>query len=487
MTSRGMASALGLGLALVLFALGCQRAQRYPAARDVPGSGADKVSSDMGYGWLEGEPPPALPIVFVAADTHPDEWQRLTEFWTTFPPPALGLRTIHVGQAPLAAALSLVAADQAESIRIKVPLGLPDPTPVIPAANPPTYSKWLLGRELFFDSQWLTDHRLLSCASCHNPKTGYTSKDRQTLDELGISARMNAPSLINCVYNRTQFWDGRVVSLEEVVQRQLQDEFAETGTEVGRDKYLTTHSFSGIIPRLKQQPKMVQRFKAVFGIDEPTTDAAAKALATYLRTILAGNSIYDKAQQAAGKDGKPLAKHYEPLLTDAALQRLGRPLEKAKDVADELALGRELFFAKRCDQCHSGWNFTDNGFHNIGIRESAEIIIRGDEPGRFAQLPYGLKDKYMIGAFKTPTLRNLPRTGPYFHDGSAASLEEVVGYFNKKVVGGPLNKYLAPELVDDATTFGGRSLNLDEKGVRAIAVFLRSLDGEAVPAVVSSQ
>jgi cytochrome c peroxidase len=200
-----------------------------------------------------------------------------------------------------------------------------------------------------------------------------------------------------------------------------------------------------------------------------------------MRTILSGNSLYDQVRKAAGKDARLTAKHFQPFLQKyATLEALDRKDANADDVAAELERGHELFFAKKCHLCHSGWNFTDNGFHNIGIRESLEPPLRGEELGRFPHAPYGLKDKYLIGAFKTPSLRNLPRTGPYFHDASAATLTEVIEYYNRHVPSATEDLYLAPEL-DDPSSVDPRRLNLDEKGVRALEVFLRALDGEAIP------
>src|SRR5262249_31102144 len=146
---------------------------------------------------------PDIPIRFIHQGTEPAKWDRLTRFWTLVPAwPGLPL-----------------GAPRAE-VWIKVPLGLADPTRNIPFSNPPTARKWALGKRLFFDKDFLSpreaDRR--SCASCHRPEYGFTLNSYQGRDVF------KPPSLINCLYNAYQFWDGRAFVLEEVVQRVLEDE-----------------------------------------------------------------------------------------------------------------------------------------------------------------------------------------------------------------------------------------------------------------------
>jgi cytochrome c peroxidase len=142
-----------------------------------------------------------------------------------------------------------------------------------------------------------------------------------------------------------------------------------------------------------------------------------------------------------------------------------------------------LFHAKGCAVCHSGPLYTDHDFHNIGIGESEQFRLSGEETGRFVQAPIGLKEPRLIGAFRTPTLRALPRTAPYFHDGSAPDLRHVVEYFNKDVRGS--RDYLAAALRPDALG-RGKALEMMADDVDALALFLRALDGEPVDGIVAA-
>src|SRR5262249_37904170 len=138
---------------------------------------------------------------------------------------------------------------------------------------------------------------------------------------------MNTPSLMNCVYNTHQFWDGRATALEEVVQRRLDDERPPAETPVPRDKRAEwRHAWSGVVGRLRRDPEYVKQFQAVFGND-PTQDGMAKALATYLRTILSGNSLYDRAEQerARRRAREVEVRDFEKVVTEAALPGLERP------------------------------------------------------------------------------------------------------------------------------------------------------------------
>src|SRR5262249_42778825 len=125
--------------------------------------------------WLEPEPRPDIPIVFVHAGTEPAEWAKLKDYWNHFPPPAAGQRTAHLGLSPLGARVALLATDRLDVIKIKVPIGLPDPTPYVPSANPLTFAKWRLGQKLFYDPSWLYNpaRDRKACADCHSPRHGF--------------------------------------------------------------------------------------------------------------------------------------------------------------------------------------------------------------------------------------------------------------------------------------------------------------------------
>jgi cytochrome c peroxidase len=353
-------------------------------------------------------------------------------------------------------------------VRVKVPRGLDDPREFVPASDPPTLAKWELGRRLFFDETWLTDRDGQSCATCHVPDTGFADAKP---GHSGGRDVVNTPTLVNCVFNKRQFWDGRAASLEEVVQQMPADEqsaAAPAGT--------FRHAWGGVVGRLRKDDAYVRRFKDAFGTG-PTEDAVGRAVATYLRTLLAGDSVHDRALRAQAEAHSPTleAAHYEQALDEAALTELGRAKANKADVARELLTGYRLFYDRRktnCVACHGGREFTDGGFHNLGVGWPAEFEP-GKETGYFPHAPLGQKGRTLIGAFKTPTLRGLLRTAPYFHDGSAATLEDVVRFHAE---GGNRNDFLDKEQ---------RRLALDDGEMKALLLFLKALNGGPVDAAVA--
>src|SRR5262249_54977317 len=150
--------------------------------------------------------------------------------------------------------------------------------------------------------------------------------------------KVNEPTLINSVYNSYQFWDGRAAALEEVVQRSLEDERPAAGQAERH------HVWSGVVERLRAEPRYKERFLKVFGT-APTQDAVGKALATYLRTILSGNSVEDRAEQERmARKGKGLtAADYEKALDGTALELFQRPTSEKAELAKELHDGHLVF------------------------------------------------------------------------------------------------------------------------------------------------
>jgi len=260
--------------------------------------------------------------------------------------------------------------------------------------------------------------------------------------------------------------------------RTLQDELPPAAPKLGRSA-VETHRWGGLTNALEQSDDYRLLFKQVFGIARPTQDAVAKALATYMRTILAGDSLYDNAEEERRdrKASELTAAHFLPSLDAAALKSLGVEQESKQEVADRLGRGHRLFQAKGCAVCHPPPLFTDRDFHNVGIGESDAVPAAGAETGRFAHVPIGLKDARLIGAFKTPTLRGLPRTAPYFHTGSSRDLHSVVKYFDHSV---PWNPSLAASLVGAGGT-QARSLELSADDRRDLVLFLHALDGTPDP------
>ncbi len=369
------------------------------------------------------------PIYFVNRAQMPAEWDRLPTFWN---------EVAEKVADPVTGAVV-----ERRAVKIKVPLGLQQ-NPPVPAENPMTVAKWELGKKLYFDPIVSSDGTV-SCASCHDPRRGYTDQAAVSTGIKGLKGGISAPTVLNTAYSPLLFWDGRADSLEHQAQGPPQNS-KEMFDGAGDAWHL-------LVERVRRKDDYRQRFQEAFGT-EPTRDVIAKAIACYERTVLSGNSIHDRAERAGrirGQAGAE-ARDYETVLREA-MAKTDLPALKAlnlnpKDSVDALARvagqihhGRTLFFGKaRCNLCHQGDNFTDNQFHNLGVGvKDGRFPLDG--LGRFASLATGHKNVALMGSFKTPTLRGLLDTGPYMHDGSEASLEEVIEFYNQ---GGIANPFLDP-------------------------------------------
>jgi cytochrome c peroxidase len=483
----GLAGAIAL-----LLCAGCKPANRYDVSTHrLPGAApyAAREPKETAKEHEEKQPPPPppippeyawkepaanvaeVPIEFISADQ--EEWAKLGHFWNEVQGP--GPAQLGASAGSVLPGVPLVVTTR---VQLKVPLGLDNPTRFIPAENRPTLAKWKLGKQLFFDTSYLTPGGRVSCATCHAPAHNFT----RGRDSAATIAGMDTPTLLNVVYNRYQFWDGRARYLEEVVQRTLEDE---REPEIGHDH---PHVWSGVIKRLQDPAREhTKRFQDVFGTP-PTQDALGKALATFMRTILSGNSVHDRALQvlkARGGTTLELA-DYQQILDLAALDALGSDAAHKDEIARDLHTGYRLFHDPRkanCVSCHSGRNFTDETFHNLGVGWTRQVSEPGRELGHFAALPIGLKDRRFIGAYKTPTLRGLWLTAPYLHDGSVMTLPAAVGLHLGG--GGVNNPYLDPEMRDEKDPSAQRVIKLDEKEIAALVLFLRALNGEALSAMVT--
>jgi cytochrome c peroxidase len=445
------------------------------------------------------------PIYFVNRNQASAEWDKLPRFWNETSEKAVEPRT---GEAVTR-----------KAVKIKVPLGL-TVNPPVPAENPMTVAKWSLGKQLYF-SGILSSDGTVSCSSCHDPNKGYTDRSPVSTGIRGLKGGMSAPTVFNSAYNLLQFWDGRALSLEDQAQGPVMNPVEMFGGD--------GHAWNGAVRRVRGQDKYVKQFRAVFGTD-PTRDGIAKAIATYERTVLSGNSIHDRADLAmrirAEDEGtgkyEIKAADYESVLKAAfdtkdepALTALG--LDVAKDrakvpaVAKSLNAGRALFFGKaRCNSCHVGDNFTDNQFHNLGVAVK-DGQLPANALGRFATLPTGHKSTDLIGAFKTPTLRHLLGTAPYMHDGSERTLEDVVEFYDR---GGNANEFLDAKMRDfdaekaylrsqeqktpykgpEVKLFGKDQkpivplkLNLTPQEKRDLVLFLRALQGDPADPIVADR
>lgn len=303
----------------------------------------------------------------------------------------------------------------------KAPLGLP-PIPW-PADNPYSKEKAELGKLLYFDKR-LSSDQTVSCASCHAPEMAFADAKPVSTGISGQRGGRSAPTVINRAYSTLQFWDGRADSLEEQAKGPIANPVEMTAYKTAEEAH------KACVACLKGIPGYVERFRKVYGTADFNIDHVAKAIATYERTVLSGNAPFDR-YRAGDK----------------------------KAMSESQVRGMDVFFNKAaCDSCHLGFNFTDGSFVNIGIgmdKPSPDL-------GRF-MVTKKEEDK---GAFKTPTLREIEHTGPYMHDGSFKTLEDVVEHYNK---GGIKNPYLDQRM---------KPLNLTDQDKKDLVAFMKALSGE---------
>jgi cytochrome c peroxidase len=290
-----------------------------------------------------------------------------------------------------------------------------------------------LGRWLFFDTRLSADGTV-ACATCHQPEHAFSMRQPVATGIRGQKGRRKSPTVINRAATLAPyfFWDGRASSLEMQALGPV-----ENPVEMGN-----THT--AMIATLSRVQGYAPYFAEAFGTPEITKERVAHAIADYERTRMSGNSPYDR----------------------------WRRLKDQEAVPAPVKLGHELFFGKAgCSQCHvSGNNFTDTMFHNIGIGWNPETQSFSDE-GRYA-VTKGAPGTGAVdgdrGAFKTPTLRDVARHPPYMHDGSIATLREVVEYYNR---GGNKNPNLDPKMPKG-------TLGLTPAEVDALVAMMEALDGE---------
>ncbi|MEP7271822.1 MAG: cytochrome c peroxidase [Acidobacteriota bacterium] len=337
-------------------------------------------------------------------------------------------------------------------LRSAIPLGLPADLwdYYIPRDNVLSAPRVELGRQLFFDKR-LSSDGTVSCATCHDPQQGFA--DGRTVAE-GVGQKRgtrNSPTLLNVLFNPGQFWDGRADTLEEQAVLPLTNPL-----EMGNE------SLEAVIARVSALPEYRVGFVRVFG-GGVTSIRMAQAISNYERTLIAGDSPFDRF--VAGE-------------TSA--------------ISDEVKRGFALFRGKgRCSRCHTFSEqmpfFTDFAYHNTGVAArhpnferlsrvaydladkpgTARMIEElgrhegGDELGRmlFSHLVFDL------GSFRTPSLRNVALTAPYFHNGSAKTLEDVVRFYNE---GGKANLNREWDL---------NALALSDGEQRDLVAFLQSLTG----------
>lgn len=353
--------------------------------------------------------------------------------------------------------LVLSAAVTAGALSAETPLGLPE-VPV-PADNPQTPEKIELGEKLFNDKRFSTTGTV-SCSTCHVVEKAFTDSPLKVSEGIeALKGTRNAPTVINAAYMESQFWDGREPSLE----RQSTQPFV-------NPVEMALPGHERILEIVRSDPEYVEMFKQVFGKtgDAIGMDQVTKAIASFERTVISGDSPFDQWYFAADQSA----------------------------MTDQQARGFDVFLNKgRCVSCHTIEQdhalFTDSKFHNIGIgitiieeevRPLAQAFIRAkmegvdvdvavltdkrtSELGRLAVT----NDISKVGAFKTPTLRNVERTAPYMHDGSLETLRDVVVHYNN---GGVSNK----EQTANAFLSGGiRPLDLSDGEIEDLVAFMKAL------------
>jgi cytochrome c peroxidase len=357
---------------------------------------------------------------------------------------------LFASAAPL---LALADGTDPSKVEINLPPGIPAElwSYFIPKDNPLTRDKVELGRRLFFDARLSSDGSI-SCATCHDPERAFA--DGKPVAE-GIGGRKgarNSPTLLNAMFNTTQFWDGRADTLEAQAVLPLTN-----ADEMGDQ----THA--QVVERLKKIPEYQKSFSDAFG-GTVTIENVGRAIASFERTLVSGNSPFDRFLAGDRR-----------AMSDAAMR------------------GSLLFRGKaRCAVCHTINQaypfFSDQIYRNTGvaaghnnfdqIASEAMKRVKGDdaamklaslgkmegssELGRFMVTGNALD----LGAFRTPSLRNVELTAPYFHDGSAATLLDVVKFYVK---GGNENPMKAWELM---------AVDLTDEEQSDLVEFLKSLTSD---------
>jgi cytochrome c peroxidase len=288
-----------------------------------------------------------------------------------------------------------------------------------------------LGRWLFYDTRLSSDGSV-SCATCHQPEFAFSEPRAVATGIGGRQGRRKTPSIVNLAARTilpgipdpgtTFFWDGRATSLESQVLAPISDP-----REMG-------NPHPAMITTLSAIDGYRMYFAEAFGSPEITTERVAAALAEFVRTRRSGNAPYDRWSYGG----------------------------EAKAMSREAQRGLDIFsFRGGCGSCHAGFNFSDGNFWNIGVGWDPKTQSFGDV-GREAVTNRATQR----GAFKTPGLREVDLHPPYMHDGSLATLRDVVEYYNR---GGNKNPFLTPRL---------RPLGLSQADIDAVVAFLKTLNGE---------
>jgi len=350
--------------------------------------------------------------------------------------------------------LGVIAATLVTCVAFAAPLGLP-PMP-IPANNPITPDKVKLGDKLFHDKRFSSTGEV-SCATCHDREKGFADGLPVSEGINKLTGTRNATTVINAAYLHSQFWDGREPTLESQSTQPFLNPVE-----------MALPSHDPILKIVRTDPEYMDLFKKAFGKtgNRITMTEVSQAIASFERTLVAGNSPFDRYFYGGDKKA----------MSPAAIR------------------GLDIFLNQgRCVSCHvieqTQALFTDNRFHMIGAaaqqmpkdldeltaavedvkKKGTDIAVLSNAKtsslGRFAVT----RDLTDIGAFKTPTLRNIDLTAPYLHDGSLKTLEEVVLFYNN---GGRVKE---TDPVPELLSGGIRPLNLSKEQEADLVEFLKAL------------
>jgi cytochrome c peroxidase len=268
------------------------------------------------------------------------------------------------------------APPEPEPPAIAIPAGFPPFT--APEDNEPTGARIALGRKLFYDER-LSRTEDVACASCHLQQHAFADPNRVSVGVDGRTGTRNAPALVNLAWGKTFFWHGGALSLEVQAVGPIKNALEMDST------------LAEVAERLTAEPELVEEFQRAYA-EDPSESTITRALASFGRSLVSGNSPYDR--WLAGD---------ESAMNESAIR------------------GEALFNGERgeCFHCHAGFNFSNNAFRNNGI-----ALDDPDEGRR----EITLKDSD-LGKFKVPTLRNIAVSAPYMHDGSLETLDEVIAAY----------------------------------------------------------
>jgi cytochrome c peroxidase len=324
------------------------------------------------------------------------------------------------GQSTAASDQNLPAASQLDAgafTALKAKFRRPDSIP-FPKSNPFEETKKELGRTLFFDPR-LSVTGSVSCASCHDPSLHWTDGLERGVGVTGVPLPRRTPGIVDAAWLTALMWDGRADTLEQQATMPITAEH-----EMGMP-------LDGLTKRLNEIEGYKSLFEAVFPGEEINAKNAIKALATYERTLVSQKSSFDKWIEG----------------DDSA-------------ISESAQRGFAVFnTTARCNKCHSSWRFTDDSFHDIGLRS--------DDIGRGKFAPPSVT--IMKHAFKTPSLRNARLKGPYMHNGSMMTMNEVLEHYEK---GGEIRPSLSPEM---------KPVKLSKKERDDLLAFLETLSGPPLP------